>query len=73
MKVKLFLIIILICFNFQLRTPTVYITEEYGGPSEFPDDTGNFLGLLEINQDRSYQVEGERDSTSDLIAATGTL
>ena len=56
MKVKLFLIIILICFNFQLRTPTVYITEEYGGPSEFPIDTGNFPGWFEINQDRSYQV-----------------
>ena len=71
MKVKLFLIIILICFNFQLRTPTVYITEEYGGLSEFPDDTGNFPGLFEMSRDRSYQVGGERDSTSDLIAAKG--
>ena len=55
-----------------MRAPTVYITEEYGGPSEFPDDAGNFPGLSEINQDRSYQVEGEGNSTSDLIAARGT-
>ena len=72
MKLKLFLFIILICFNFWLRIPTVYITEEYGGPLEFPDDTGNFPGLFEINQDRSYQVEEERDSTSDFIAAMET-
>ena len=55
-----------------MRAPTVYITEKYGGPSEFPDDARNFPGLFETNQDRSYQVEGERDLTSDLIAATGT-
>ena len=39
---------------------------------EFPDDTGNFPGLFGINKNRSYQVEGEKHSTSDLITATGT-
>ena len=51
-----------------MRASTVYITEEYDGTSEFPNDAGNFPGSFEINQDRSHQVEGETDLTSDLIA-----
>ena len=31
-----------------------------------------FRALFEINRDRSYQVEGESDSTSDLIAGSRT-
>ena len=53
-----------------MRALIVYITEKYGGSSEFPDDVGNFPGLFEIN--RCYQEEEEKESTSDLVVAAET-
>ena len=57
-------------FHFYMRASTVYMTKEYGGSLELPDDVGNFPGLFGIK--RCYQQEGEKESTSDLFVATET-
>jgi len=47
----------------------LFITAEFGGPSEFPDDSGNFQ-ILNSYENRDFLVEGEREQSQPLSRPT---
>ena len=42
---------------------SVYISEEYGGPSDFPNEDGKFPSLETANSGMTFKVDGDPTST----------
>jgi len=56
-----------------LNPETVYITEEYGGPSDFPDNEGKFPSLERANHGAAFTVEGDSFQNVTSHQANGEL
>uniref|UniRef100_A0A7M5XEW9 RING-type domain-containing protein n=1 Tax=Clytia hemisphaerica TaxID=252671 RepID=A0A7M5XEW9_9CNID len=44
---------------FKIDQASLFITEEFSGPSEFPDSSGNFPSLDNVRVETVYEVEGD--------------